>query len=51
VNGGVWKTTDATSPSPNWQPLTDDVKSLLIGALAFDPTEDSHQTLVGDRPL
>jgi hypothetical protein len=37
VNGGVWKTTDAWSKRPHWQPLTDDQKSLSIGALAFDP--------------
>jgi hypothetical protein len=46
VNGGVWKTTNAMSPAPDWQPLTDDAKSLSIGALAFDPTDASHQTLV-----
>ena len=33
-------------PRPRWQPLTDDAKSLSIGALAFDPTDASHQTLV-----
>lgn len=46
VNGGVWKTMDAMSPHPSWEPLTDDAKSLSIGALAFDPTDASHQTLV-----
>ncbi len=46
VNGGVWKTTDAMSPTPSWQPLTDDARSLSIGALAFDPTDASLQTLV-----
>jgi hypothetical protein len=46
VNGGVWKTTDASSKRPHWQPLTDDQKSLSIGALAFDPTDRTYQTLV-----
>ena len=46
VNGGVWKTTDAMSPNPSWEPLTDDARSLSIGALAFDPTDATHQTLV-----
>ena len=46
VNGGVWKTMDAMSPNPNWVPLTDDARSLSTGALAFDPTDASHQTLV-----
>lgn len=46
VNGGVWKTTDAMSPNPSWEPLTDNARSLSIGALAFDPTDATHQTLV-----
>jgi photosystem II stability/assembly factor-like uncharacterized protein len=46
VNGGIWKTTDAMSPNPSWEPLTDDAKSLSTGALAFDPTDAGHQTLV-----
>ena len=39
VNGGVWKTTDATDSNPDWTPLTDDMGSLSIGAMAFDPAD------------
>lgn len=39
VNGGIWKTSNATAASPTWKHLTDDVSSLSIGALAFDPTD------------
>ena len=46
VNGGVWKTMDAMSPNPSWEPLTDDARSLSIGALALDPTDPTHQTVV-----
>ncbi|NQV24715.1 MAG: hypothetical protein HQ518_10130, partial [Rhodopirellula sp.] len=46
VNGGVWRTTDATSTSPTWTPLTDDFVSLSIGALEFDPTDATGQTLI-----
>ena len=46
VNGGVWKTEDANAPRPHRRPLTDSQRSLLIGALAFDPTDPSHETLV-----
>lgn len=46
VNGGVWKTMDAMSPNPSWEPLTDDARSLSIGALALDPTDPTHHTLV-----
>lgn len=46
VNGGVWRTRNATASSPNWTPLTDELSSLSIGALAFDPTDPTHNTLV-----
>lgn len=48
VNGGVWKTTNATigTSDPTWTPLTDQAGSLSIQALAFDPTDNTHQTLV-----
>jgi hypothetical protein len=38
VNGGVWKSTQAVSGPPNWTPLTDQLPSLSITALAIDPT-------------
>ena len=46
ANGGIWKTTNATSASPTWSPLTDNNESLSIGALEFDPTDGTNQTLV-----
>ncbi|HJT30507.1 MAG TPA: DUF4214 domain-containing protein [Pirellulales bacterium] len=47
VNGGVWETTNATSPSgPTWTPLTDTMPSLSIGALQFDTTDVSYQHLI-----
>ncbi len=46
VNGGVWKTTNATALTPSWMPLTDTQDSLSIGALAFDPFDQSSQTLI-----
>ncbi|MEF8788231.1 MAG: hypothetical protein V5A84_04100, partial [Planctomycetota bacterium] len=46
VNGGVWKTENARDSSPTWKPLTDDLPSLSIGALEFDPTDSSNETLV-----
>src|SRR3954468_24788278 len=36
VNGGVWRTTNATSANPTWSPTTDFISSLSIGALSFD---------------
>lgn len=46
VNGGVWRTANATAISPTWVPLTDLENGLSIGALVFDPTDTTHQTLV-----
>ena len=46
VNGGVWKTTNATAASPTWIQQTDPQASLSIGALDFDPLDTTSQTLV-----
>src|SRR6185437_12187269 len=40
------KTTNATAAAPHWMPLTDNLPSLSIGALEFDPTDPTHQTLI-----
>src|SRR5215468_9801020 len=46
VNGGIWRTRNATAANPNWTPLIDNFPSLSIGGLEFDPTDSTHQTLV-----
>lgn len=46
VNGGIWKTTNATSQNVKWDRLTDDQASNSIGALEFDPTDPPKKTLV-----
>ncbi len=47
VNGGVWKTTNAQAAGgPIWSPLTDSLPSLSIGALAFDKSDATNQTLI-----
>jgi hypothetical protein len=46
VNGGIWKTTNATATSPTWVQQTDPQTSLSIGALEFDLTDATRQTLV-----
>ena len=46
VNGGIWMTTNALDSSPHWVSQTDSQKSLSMGALKFDPTDASNQTLV-----
>jgi len=46
VNGGVWRSDNATSNKVSWRALTDGQISLSIGGLALDPTDASGQTLV-----
>ncbi len=46
VNGGIWRTNNATAANPTWTPLTDNLPSLSIGAIALDPTDPSGQTIV-----
>jgi hypothetical protein len=45
TNGGIWKTTNATSDTPNWTPLTDQFPTLSIGDLAFSPLDATNNTL------
>ncbi len=45
VNGGVWKTTNATSASPSWSTTTGTQSSNSIGALAFDTADATSQTV------
>ncbi len=46
VSGGIWRTGNAKAASPHWTPLIDDLPSLSISALEFDPTDPTHRTLV-----
>src|SRR6188474_1487633 len=43
VNGGIWKTTNATAASPKWVDQLGAGKSLAIGAIEFDPTDATNQ--------
>ena len=42
INGGIWRTMNATATSPTWEPLTDRLPSLSIGALEFDPADPNR---------
>jgi hypothetical protein len=41
VNGGVWKTTNATAANPSWFPLTDHYPSLSVGDINMNPTNSN----------
>ena len=45
VNGGLWKTTNATNVNPSWTPLDDQLSSLAIGSIAFSPLDATNNTL------
>lgn len=46
TNGGIWRSTDATAASPTWEPLTDEFPSLSTGAMEFDVTDATNQTIL-----
>lgn len=46
VNGGVWKTINATAAQPAWTPLTDQLPSQSIGSIALDPLDIGRQTII-----
>jgi len=46
VTGGVWKTINAQSNNPSWVPLTDNLKSSSVGALAFDTADTTRNTII-----
>lgn len=46
VNGGIWRTGNATAASPTWVAQTANLPSGSMGAIAFDPTDTTRQTLV-----
>lgn len=46
VNGGIWRTSNATAASPTWTRLSDGLSSNSIRSLAADPAVANLQTLV-----
>jgi hypothetical protein len=46
VNGGIWRTNNATATTPVWTPLTDQQPGMSMGALYLDTTDATSNTLV-----
>lgn len=46
VNGGIWRTSNATAAKPAWEFISADLTGQSIGGLEFDPTDATHLTLV-----
>jgi hypothetical protein len=54
ANGGVWRTTNADPNNPaaiSWAPLTDQLPSLSIGAVAYDPGDAGGNTFYAGTGL
>ncbi|MEZ6123004.1 MAG: Calx-beta domain-containing protein [Planctomycetaceae bacterium] len=45
INGGIWRTTNATAVQPDWTPLTDNLPSMSMSSLTFDTADPTWQTL------
>jgi hypothetical protein len=45
VNGGIWKTTNAQEARPTWRPVTDAMATSAIGAMEYDLTDATHNTI------
>jgi photosystem II stability/assembly factor-like uncharacterized protein len=51
VNGGIWVTHNARADHPTWHQLTDGEATQSLTALEFDPTDNSHKTLIAGPGL
>lgn len=54
VNGGVWRSTNADPNNPSsikWTPLSDQMPSLAIGAVAFDTSDATGKTFYAGTGL
>src|SRR5205807_1934846 len=54
VNGGVWRTTNADPANPTtitWSPVSDQLGSLSIGAVAYDPSDATGNTFYAGTGL
>jgi hypothetical protein len=51
VNGGVWRTTNATALNPHWTTATDQLPSLSIGAVAISPLDNTGAARTAATPL
>jgi hypothetical protein len=54
ANGGVWRTTNADPTNPTaitWTPLTDQLGSLAIGAVAYDSSDTTGNTFYAGTGL
>src|SRR5262249_46839806 len=54
VNGGVWRTTNANPANPGaitWTPLSDQLASLAIGVVAYDPSDPTGNTFYAGTGL
>jgi hypothetical protein len=51
VDGGVWRTTNATADSPTWTTTTDQLPFLGMGDIALSPLDSNNQPITAATPL
>ncbi len=47
ASGGIWKSTNALGPSPQFTPISDQTESLMVGAIALDSSMGQSIVYVG----
>jgi hypothetical protein len=50
-SGGVWRTTNATASAPSWTPLTDNQRTLSVGAVPLSPLDSNNRPVTAQTPL
>ena len=45
AGGGVWRTMNGLSRTPQWTPVSSGLPTNSTGSIIFDPTDSSHRTL------
>jgi hypothetical protein len=45
AGGGVWRTTNALAPNPNWKQISDGIPTNAIGSIAVDPNDPTGKTI------
>lgn len=51
VNGGLWRTNNATAANPSWSKVSGSLPTTSFSAIAYDPTDGTRQTLVAATGL
>jgi hypothetical protein len=45
AGGGIWRTMNGLSPTPQWTSVSQGLPTNAVGSIIFDPTDQHHRTL------